>query len=144
MVRLIYASESVQECGLQDVHEILQFARKNNEEKGITGILCYDTAFFVQWIEGARQKINELYETILRDKRHRNVTILEYVEIEKREFEAWSMAYVSTQSVDRKTIFKYCGDDTFNPYLMSPESVRLFLLDLARDHEEFLDRTVDW
>lgn len=144
MVRLIYVSEVAEGCGLQDVNDILQISRKNNEENGITGILCYDGTHFIQWIEGAREKINALYGFILKDKRHGNVTILEYSEIAKREFQGWSMAYVSTENTDRKTAFKYCAGHTFNPYLMAPESVRLLLLDLACEHEESLGRTVDW
>ena len=144
MVRLIYVSEVAEGCGLQDVNDILQISRKNNEENGITGILCYDGTYFVQWIEGARDKVNALYGFILKDKRHGNTTILEYSEIAKREFEGWSMAYVSTENADRKTVLKYCAGDAFNPNLMAPESLRLLLLDLACEHEASLGRTVDW
>jgi hypothetical protein len=144
MVRLIYVSEVTEGCGLQDVNDILQISRKNNEANGITGILCYDGTHFVQWIEGARDKINALYGSILKDKRHGNVTILEYSEIAEREFEGWSMAYLSTENADRKTIFKYSAESTFDPYSMSPESVRLLLIDLAWEHETTLGRTVDW
>jgi hypothetical protein len=144
MVKMIYASVIAEDCGPQDVNDILQVSRKHNEENGITGILCYDGTYFVQWIEGARDKVNTLYGTILHDQRHRNVVILEYAEIAKREFGSWSMAYVSTANADQKTIFKYCAKGTFNPYSMSPESVRLLLLDLACDHEAILGRAVDW
>jgi hypothetical protein len=144
MVRLIYVSEVAEGCGLQDVNDILQISRKNNEEDGITGILFYDGTYFVQWIEGARDKINALYGFILKDKRHGNATILEYSEITKREFQGWSMAYVSTENADRNTMFKYSAESTFDPYLMSPESARLLLIDLACEHETTLGRTVDW
>jgi hypothetical protein len=144
MVRLIYTSEVAEGCSLQDVNDILQASRQHNEDSGITGMLCYDGTYFIQWIEGARRSINALYASIVQDPRHLNVTILEYSEVTKREFEVWSMAYVSTENADRKTVFKYCSENTFNPYLMTPESVRLLLLDLACEHEEFLGRTVDW
>ena len=84
---LIYVTELAEGCGLQEVNDILQISRKNNEANGITGILCYDGTHFVQWIEGARDKINGLYGSILKDKTHGNVMILEYSEIAKRDYE---------------------------------------------------------
>jgi len=142
LIRLIYASQLTEKCNLKTLQKILESSRKNNAKDKISGILCYDPSYFMQWLEGPREKVNRLYHTILNDDRHENVQILEYCEISSRSFESWSMAYVSTNDVNQRILFKYSSGEIFNPFAMHGESARHFLLEMAGERKAFLDQMI--
>lgn len=72
---------------------ILASARRNNARHGVTGALLFSDGCFAQVLEGAREDIEEVFETIQCDPRHSDVTILHLHEIEERSFGEWSMAF---------------------------------------------------
>jgi hypothetical protein len=138
MVRLIYASRLSEECDRKALEKILEVSRRKNEELGITGALCYDPDFFLQCLEGPRDEVNELFKLIIQDKRHKKVTLLEYCEIDQREFDGWNMAYLSSSDNDKSLLFKYRESKEFNPFSMNAHQARGFLSDISRDRREFL------
>lgn len=140
MVRLIYASRLARGVGADDLQHILDSSRKNNEENGITGALCYDPRAFLQCLEGPRDHINALYTAIVRDDRHRDVTLIEYADIHQREFETWSMAFVRTDELDRQLLIKYSSSREFDPFEMSALQAGAFIADLASERQSFLER----
>ena len=94
LVRLLYASRPAAPPTDSVVDAILQQSRKNNSRQGITGMLCFSDQFFVQVLEGGRDEVCELYNTIVRDVRHTGVRILLYDEIAERRFGSWTMGRV--------------------------------------------------
>jgi hypothetical protein len=50
--------------------------------------------------------VNALYQTICRDNRHGDVTLLTYEEVDQREFACWSMAQAP---LDKKNAACCCG-----------------------------------
>jgi hypothetical protein len=76
----------------EEIHKILQAAHRNNPEKGITGALLYSGGYFCQVIEGSEEALEELFENIQMDDRHREVAVLHFEPIEERNFANWSMA----------------------------------------------------
>jgi len=140
LVRLIYASRFSHGVGPNDIQDILTVSRENNTELGITGVLCYDPAFFLQCLEGDRHKVNELYGNILRDKRHHDVVILEYSDIHKRFFSKWSMAYVRIDEMTKPILLRYGSTDTFDPYQMTSDQCLGFIMDVAEEREAFLEQ----
>ncbi len=81
LVRLLYASRAAAPLTALVVESILAQSRAHNPRLGITGILCYSEDLFLQVLEGGRDEVCELYNTIVRDDRHTNVRILTYEEI---------------------------------------------------------------
>lgn len=140
MVRLIYASKLGKGIKAEDLQQILDVSRKNNEERGITGALCYDPRAFLQCLEGHRDIVNALYSAIVRDERHRDVTLIEYTDIHQREFETWSMAFVRTDELDRQLLVKYSTSHDFDPFSMSALQASAFIADLASERQSFLER----
>ncbi|MFB0980262.1 MAG: BLUF domain-containing protein [Alteromonadaceae bacterium] len=59
---------------------------------------------------------------MLNDKRHSDITMLNYSEIVKREFEQWSMGYMPQKSLTDSLNLKYSATPNFDPYEMSGES----------------------
>ena len=131
MVRLIYTSQMAEGCDVSAIHRIADSSRANNEECGITGVLCYDPGYFLQWIEGPRDAVNQLYGRIVNDPRHISATLLEYAEVDERCFTTWSMACVSMRDVGTDTLRKYSARGAFDPFSMSTGSARGFLRELA-------------
>ena len=86
LVRLLYASRAIDRIDEALLRSILEQSRANNQEHGITGILCtyLEGGVFLQALEGGREAVNRLYGNIVRDTRHHDVTILDFAEIEER------------------------------------------------------------
>jgi hypothetical protein len=140
LVRLIYASRLTSGVGANDIQDVLRVSRENNEQSGITGVLCYDPAFFLQCLEGERMKVNELYADILGDPRHRDVIILEFSDIDRRMFSSWSMAYVRLDEMTKPILLKYGPTATFDPYTMSGRQCVAFIQEVAEERQAFLEK----
>ena len=118
LVRLLYASRAVDPSPTV-VNSILQSARAHNQASGITGILAYGGGIFMQAIEGGRQPISDLYGTIQRDVRHKDVVLLHYEEIVERRFSAWTMGLVDVGRINASVLIKYSERAVLDPYTVS-------------------------
>lgn len=101
---LIYISSAVDKLPLEGLEDLLKVSRQNNKERGITGLLILKDYVIVQYIEGQKQDIKELFEKIKNDKRHFDVTVLKEEEIETRLFEDWSMGCKYYESLDENEL----------------------------------------
>lgn len=81
------------------IEEILSSARRNNGRNGVTGALLFSDGCFAQVLEGAREDIEAIFETIQCDPRHSDVTIMHLHPVEQRGFGAWSMAFAGIDGV---------------------------------------------
>lgn len=70
----------------QQIGEITRQAQKKNEFSVITSFLVVEQNFAAQIIEGERTSVNDTFNRINGDSRHRDVQIVEWREIIKREF----------------------------------------------------------
>lgn len=80
-----------------EIRSILAIAHKNNPALGITGALLYSGGYFCQVIEGPASALEDLFETIQMDDRHRQVTVLHFEPIEQRSFGEWAMAFAGIE-----------------------------------------------
>ncbi|WP_051941898.1 BLUF domain-containing protein [Maribacter forsetii] len=93
MYTLTYESVATNALKASEMEELLEKARTNNIRDNITGCLIYYKGRFVQLLEGDKKKIEVLYEKLMTDPRHKNVTLFSDDEITKRTFPNWGMAY---------------------------------------------------
>ena len=119
LVRLLYASHTVEPVHDGLIDAILQQARRNNPELGVTGVLCHGGDVFLQVLEGGREPVNALYNRIVCDRRHRDVTLLNYHEILERRFAGWTMGQVNLARVNSSTLLKYSERAAIDPYALS-------------------------
>jgi hypothetical protein len=140
LVRLIYVSRLAKDCGAEELGKIMEVSRRNNKGLGVTGALCYSNRGFLQILEGPASTVNELYRRIIQDRRHVDVTLLEYAPIHQRDFEHWSMAYIRTDEIDRALLQKFATSQVFDPFEMSSAQARVFLLAVTKERAEFLAR----
>lgn len=93
LIELVYVSKTHVNITDETLEAILHVSRRRNALSDITGMLTYDSATFMQVLEGPREEVLPLFETIKADKRHFNVNKLYDGPINERAFAKWSMAY---------------------------------------------------
>ncbi len=132
LVRLLYASRAVGPIDDALVASIVGKAREHNSAHGLTGFLCTSAegGVFLQVLEGGRAAVNELYGRILRDPRHRDVTLLDYEEIGERRFATWRMGSVNLNRVNLGTILRFSECPAFDPFGMSGKAALALLGEL--------------
>ena len=119
LVRLLYASRSSEPLTQEVIEAILVQSRRANPGLGVTGLLCHSGETFMQALEGGREVVNSLYLRIASDKRHREVTLLHYEEIEERRFAGWTMGQVNLGRVNPSVLLKYSERPALDPYTVS-------------------------
>lgn len=141
LVRLLYASRAVDSIGGELIEEILTESRSRNPAHGITGVLCVCQTgnVFLQALEGGREAINRLYGNLLRDARHRDVTLLDYAEINQRRFAGWRMGAVNLAKVNLSTVLKYSETPQIDPFATSGQ-VALALIEELIDTAAIISR----
>jgi hypothetical protein len=104
LVRLVYSSEATVRMTSDMLMSILTVARAHNGIDGITVLLVSDGHGFLQIIEGPAEAVNETFQRIARDERHRNVIVHEHRPQRERCFGEWMMGSTeereSTASVE--------------------------------------------
>ena len=91
--QLTYHSVAKPDITIEDVRNIMEVANKKNKELGITGCLIYHNKFFLQILEGEKEIVQEIFDTIKLDDRNDQVTLLSTDQSENRLFKEWAMAF---------------------------------------------------
>jgi hypothetical protein len=110
---------------------MLKKARNKNEKSAITGMLLYRDGFFIQALEGELDAIENLYVTIARDERHRDVILVYKNPIQQRRFSDWTMGFNRLEATDTDVI------DGYTRFLQQPQST--FFIDYADEVEDLLN-----
>jgi acylphosphatase len=90
---IVYASSATQAFSKPDLQALLEQARKNNTKLGLTGMLLYKDGNFMQVLEGEKEAVSKLVDTIERDPRHKGVLVLLRGTSEERLFPDWTMGF---------------------------------------------------
>lgn len=130
LVRLLYASHAAAPLTPSVVDSILEQSRKNNPPQGITGMLCFSEDIFLQALEGGRNEVCELFNTIVCDPRNAGVRMLIYEEIAERRFGGWAMGQVNINKVNPSLLLKYSTKATLDPFNCSGHASMALLNEL--------------
>lgn len=101
---IVYLSESKVEFDREELLALVKHAREKNKSLGITGYLCEFRGRFIQYIEGPEAELNELYETIRNDDRHRVMHYEMSEGLSSRRFPTWSMRMINKEELKRYNI----------------------------------------
>jgi hypothetical protein len=126
LIQLTYASRVSGMLGPSDIKDILASSARNNKAAGVTGALCLANGIFLQQLEGHRKAVNALYHRILADPRHKEPAVLDFSEIVQRRFGNWAMGLMASSDENRAIFLKYSSSADFDPFRMSPSSLRAF------------------
>ncbi|MEQ1622244.1 MAG: BLUF domain-containing protein [Methylococcales bacterium] len=129
---LVYVSLANQEMSDNHLQSMLKKAREKNEKLSITGMLLYRDGFFMQALEGELKDIEDLFNTISQDQRHRDVLLIYKKPIQQRGFPDWTMGF---NKIDEECLDSIDGYTNFlkNP---TPE----FFKQKASEAEAVLDQ----
>lgn len=133
LVRLVYASRAAGAIDDALINAICETSASRNTGQGITGVLCTQQGqnVFLQVLEGSRQDVNTLYASIVRDARHRDVTLLAYEEIAQRRFANWRMGSIDLKRLHLGTILRYSERPVLDPFAMTGEAALALLEELV-------------
>ena len=93
MIQATYISTPMRPMSTEDLMQILNSARLNNIQLGVSGMLLFTGSEFIQILEGEEKVIEELLATIKQDPRHRDFRIIEKKKITAREYADWTMGF---------------------------------------------------
>lgn len=121
MKYIVYISSASHLMSSEELLAILETSRKNNVERGLTGMLLYSEGTFIQLLEGEEASLQETYKAIVSDTRHKNIIKMVESTGENRIFPEWSMGFKSASAAELQEFRGYIdpkGDDflqTSNP-----------------------------
>ena len=102
LIELTYVSEPAQEMSFLGLLRLLYHSYLRNTSIGVTGALIFENNRFGQVIEGPRTQIEDLWEKIQKDTRHKNIRLIESKLIEHRSFSKWTMIFQDSEEVAKK------------------------------------------
>ena len=93
ILTLIYISDATIQFSDEELHELLEKARRNNHTLGITGLMIYAGGKFFQVLEGDPEQVQNLMEKIEQDPRHNKIVVMSTDLGVKRHFGQWAMGF---------------------------------------------------
>jgi Sensors of blue-light using FAD len=100
LISLIYASRATECFHEHEIPDLLQQVRIANAKQEITGMLLYISGSFLQVLEGQPEMVDAVFSSILRDKKHTQVTLIARDSIPERAFEGWTMMHKTLDPVE--------------------------------------------
>ena len=101
--KIVYCSRNAlaeSDGGTAAIRGILLKSRENNRRANVSGALLFNAGCFAQVLEGSREAVEQTFERIACEARHRDITVLEAGVSGPRVFDEWSMAYAGTVADD--------------------------------------------
>lgn len=75
-------------------HELMNIKAQSKtacEKSGITGLLVFHRNTFIHYYEGEKRAVSKMLSSVNKDKRHKNVKIVNEGKLDERQFSNWSM-----------------------------------------------------
>ena len=132
LTRLIYASEATEPLHAAGIEDILRTARAKNRLKDITGLLMFDHRYFLQVLEGDRQRLSDLYGSLARDTRHQHLLLMQCVPIDERQFADWSMGFAPSDSARQRLLLRHTASSQFEPQRLTASTALALLAAVAK------------
>ena len=136
LYRLIYCSQTAAPMSPQDVQSLLDTARRSNRLHDISGMLVFDSKYFLQAIEGNRQALSNLYGNLVRDKRHQRLLLLGFEPLERRVFSDWTMGFAAADASRRRLYLRHGPSSRFDPYQLTGPAALALLQELSLEVEQ--------
>ena len=115
--------------------DILNACHRNNPKSGLTGFLYAEGNWFVQYLEGPRDALEETMSRIHADPRHDDIQFISDSPLDNRMFPDWQMGFVNANQVALRDVFSSDGS-RLNLTVQDPFDLVVFLsmnADLIRE-----------
>ncbi|WP_313111477.1 BLUF domain-containing protein [Aequorivita sediminis] len=127
---ICYLSKDHQPMKNSELEDLFSQVLEFNNSSNISGILLHNNNFFLQVLEGKKENIQELYATIRKDNRHKDILIVLDQKIENRIFNNYDARF---------SILKNKDDiEKLNTYLSRYSSNNNYPTNIKRLLEPFL------
>jgi hypothetical protein len=94
MHQIVYTSTASEDFANADLKKLLLGARTRNKALGVSGMLVFHDGTFLQALEGEKRAVNEIFASILSDRRHHDIDVLHRGPgFDQRVFGDWSMGF---------------------------------------------------
>ena len=93
MYYMLYISTATKPMNYDELTALLRQCRDNNGQRDITGMLLYQHETFMQMLEGEKQAVLDLFDSIKNDSRHTGIYVVQSGDIDQRNFKDWSMGF---------------------------------------------------
>ena len=90
LIRIVYYSERNPGVGL-DMRRLIDACERNNPRDEISGFLHYNGIYFLQALEGERDKVRACYDRIRADSAHMNLVLIGAEDIAARKYQDWTI-----------------------------------------------------
>jgi hypothetical protein len=124
---LLYFGIARNEFRTEDFEELLIQARARNEFLGITGKLLHCEGSFIQLLEGTQTAVEEVYQSIVADKRLIAVKTITCGTGAERYYKDWSMDFTNVPMSVINEI-ENCIYPDVAAYVKSSSAIRLLRL----------------
>lgn len=115
----------------QALENIRLAGQRHNSARQISSALICSDHLFAQVLEGPVEDIEPLFERILTDTRHSDISVVEAAHVPNREFPDWSMATVE-QNADNRYLFDSLKDEAGPGRQPGGQAVLQAIRDLVR------------
>lgn len=124
---LLYLGIARNQFADEDFNSLLEQARLRNEFLDITGKLLHCEGTFIQLLEGKKESVEEVYQSITSDERLIAVKLIITGTANNRYYKDWSMAFkdISMQEINE---LEHCAHTDVATYVKSASAVKLLKL----------------
>jgi len=91
---LVYLSKEKYPFTEGGIQVLAQKSARKNAALHISGYLAYKEGLFVQYLEGPKNNLNDLFHVIRADSRHQIFKEIRIGELGKRHFKGWDMRHL--------------------------------------------------
>jgi Sensors of blue-light using FAD len=126
LFQIVYTSTAIKHLSRTELKELLRGSVQRNTRAGITGLLLYKDACFMQALEGEESAVTALFSKISRDSRHHHVLPLLQGPIERRYFPNSAMAFRDLDTAELRELPGY------SEFLNTPLNGELYAKDIPK------------
>lgn len=132
MFHVIYVSTATEPLSSMQLQELLAVSRQRNDELRLTGLLLYAHERFMQVLEGPESAVRDVFGSIRRDSRHKNIDTLRLENKDARHFPDWRMGFRSfTISIETLPAISRFMEPTFDTSVFQDDSNEAYRMLLA-------------
>lgn len=89
--QIIYTSQASEQFNKRNLLDLLHTSRGYNTIDNISGLLMHRNGYFLQIIEGEQDVVENLFQRLSNDTRHKNIKMILNRTVESRLFSNWAM-----------------------------------------------------
>lgn len=92
---LLYKSKALIDETSPEHNAILRSCQSNNGASGVSGFLHREDGFFLQYLEGPDDALDQTFDRITKDSRHTDVETIATAPLAKQHLPDWQMGFVA-------------------------------------------------